>query len=82
MDTDNETALRRAAAPGYTANAEVLISHGANINHQMKTGDTALMEACTEGQETMVKLLLDNGADSYFLSNLVISLVSRIAMNL
>jgi len=39
------------------------VEKGANVNLQDKLGRTALIIAATEGQEAIVKLLLENGAD-------------------
>ena len=43
--------------------AKTLIRHGTDINRTDKDGKTALMMSVINGHESLVKLLLENGAD-------------------
>lgn len=43
--------------------AKTLLKYGADINAQMKAGETSLMFAMSLGNEEMIQLLLDNKAD-------------------
>ncbi|ORY80553.1 ankyrin, partial [Neocallimastix californiae] len=68
-DVKNSTAL--ISAVGCYGNDEdkkerivmLLIRSGANVNAKDKQGRTALMEAARNGCETIVPLLINNGAD-------------------
>jgi len=44
---------------------DFLLSRGANVNHKANYGDTALHRAVRNGNMTMVKKLVDAGADLY-----------------
>ena len=46
------------------SNMELLFENGADINHQDKTGHTALYYAVLHGRTETVKWLLENGADA------------------
>ena len=48
---------------GYVDMIKLLLSAGANVNATDKWGDTALMQACSEGKFDIVKLLLASGAN-------------------
>jgi serine/threonine-protein phosphatase 6 regulatory ankyrin repeat subunit B len=52
-----------AAQHGQRQAAQLLIHHGANINHRAGKGWTALMVAVLKGRTTMVDFLLKNQAD-------------------
>ncbi len=43
--------------------AEKLIKAGVNVNHQDRSGKTALMDAADTSDREMIKLLMRNGAD-------------------
>jgi len=49
---------------GNVQMAELLLKHGANINHQTHEGATALIIASRKGNEEMVRFLLQNEADA------------------
>lgn len=40
-----------------------LCENGLNVNHQNNQGETALMLACEEERDTLVKIFLSNRAD-------------------
>lgn len=72
MAAVNPTALMVAAGKGHAEVVKLLLSAGANLNHQAKSscgfssftsGYTALMMAADEGYAEIVKLLLSAGAD-------------------
>lgn len=48
---------------GYPACVELLLEAGANPNHSMHFGNTALMIAAGAGETDVCKALLDHGAD-------------------
>ncbi len=56
-------ALLNAAKDGYPTLVKLLLDAGANINHQDKDGQTALMWATLYEHTEVVKLLLDAGAN-------------------
>lgn len=56
------TALMFAAQAGYSEIVEILIKHGADVNHQDNKGWTALMTSSKNGYIDTVGLLLKNGA--------------------
>ena len=56
------SALMAATMSGTVDQMKILISHGASVNYQNKTGLTALWLAVPDIAKT--KLLLDNGADA------------------
>ena len=45
--------------------AKILVQNGININQKGEHGYTPLHEACSRGQTEIVKLLLENGADTF-----------------
>ncbi len=51
------------AATDDTELVELLLEHGANVNHQDKQGDSALILAAEFGRAATVQILLDSGAD-------------------
>jgi len=59
-----KTALIEAADLGATAAARLLIERGADVNRVSPTWGTALSVACWAGRVEIVRLLLENGADS------------------
>ncbi|KAL6803261.1 ankyrin repeat-containing domain protein [Trichoderma sp. SZMC 28013] len=65
-DEHGNTALQKAARGGHEAIATVrlLLVNGADVNIQDQHGNTALYKATKWGSEAIVRLLLENGADS------------------
>jgi ankyrin repeat protein len=57
------TPLHYACAKGHLDAASFLIANGANVNALSLGGTTPLMMAVQSGNELLVKLLLDKGAD-------------------
>ena len=57
------TPLHYACAKGHLEVASFLIANGANVNSLSLGGTTPLMMAVQSGNELLVKLLLDKGAD-------------------
>ena len=67
MDVTNkygETPLMQASYWGNVEAVRMLISNGADVNHENKNGVTALMLASAEGHVEVVKLLLQSGANT------------------
>jgi len=58
------TALHYAAAAGSTAIVGILLDHHAYIDAESPSGMTPLMLAAREGQEDVVRQLLEQGADA------------------
>ncbi|CAM4761520.1 unnamed protein product [Rotaria magnacalcarata] len=44
---------------------KLLVEHGANVNHQTRTGSTPLRGACYNGNVSMARYLIDNGANMH-----------------
>ena len=59
-NTDERNAFEQAASLGHVKVIETMIQDG-QIHLQSELGQAALKEAVTEGQETMVKVLLNHG---------------------
>ena len=57
------TPLHYACAKGHLDVASFLLANGANVNAPSLGGTTPLMMAVQSGNESLVKLLLDKGAD-------------------
>ncbi|HEY5538496.1 MAG TPA: ankyrin repeat domain-containing protein [Thermoplasmata archaeon] len=57
------TALTGAVAGNHKIVVELLLAHGANVNHVYEDGLTPLSEAAANGNAEIVKLLLANGAN-------------------
>ena len=62
MPVDGYTALISAMWAPSTEPTRILLKAGADVNHQTKFGDTALMLAVRNAQFDIVSLLLDAGA--------------------
>lgn len=58
-----DRALRRAAVYGSLDSIKMLRNHGAAIDGQSPAGATALILACMNGKESIVKALCEMGAD-------------------
>jgi ankyrin repeat protein len=54
--------LEIAAQNGHAETVQILLEARANVNHQNKTGCTALFAAALMGHSEVVKLLLEAGA--------------------
>lgn len=63
QDWNNDTSLHLAAYFGYRDVAEVLLTHGADVNAINSYGRTPLHRAAFNGHEDIAKLLLVHGAD-------------------
>jgi ankyrin repeat protein len=60
----NDCGLARAAIHNHIEIAELLIAHGANVNHaESGNGYTVLISAAYFNNPEIIKILLDNGAD-------------------
>ncbi len=53
-----------AVAGGNAQTVQVLLSAGADVNHQAKDGLTALIDASAKGNSEIVRSLLDRAANS------------------
>ena len=62
-ESNHDTALTLAAAGGHDELVELLINHGANIEHKDKKGCTPLILAASAGHAITVAILLDHNAD-------------------
>ena len=62
-ESNHDTALTLACAGGYDELVELLITHGANLEHRDKKGCTPLILAATGGHAITVAILLDHNAD-------------------
>ena len=63
-DGDNQTALMLAVRRSYVPIVEYLLKNGAEVNVQsLKRQTSALTIAAAVGDETVVRMLLDSGAD-------------------
>lgn len=58
------TALTGAVAEGHLDIAKMLLDRGANVNHRYAEGAMPLITAASNGDASMVKLLLSHGARS------------------
>ena len=57
------TPLMEASSGGFVDIVKLLLQHGANVNAQSSSGNTALHYACCGGYEDVVLVLLDHNAD-------------------
>ena len=62
-DEGEISGLQVAAANGHTEVVEVLVSRGANIDHQTSSGWTALQQAAYHGHCSVATILLQAGSD-------------------
>ena len=63
VDNISTNALMIASYEGYKNIVELMILKGVELNTVSIFGQTALMDAATNGQSRIVKILLDAGAD-------------------
>ncbi|KAK2792866.1 hypothetical protein FQN52_002544 [Onygenales sp. PD_12] len=65
IDRNRQTALAKAAAASSTETVKMLLENGCDPNFRDECGDTPLSQAVSKyrGNETLIKLLLDEGAD-------------------
>ncbi|OUM68516.1 hypothetical protein PIROE2DRAFT_66924 [Piromyces sp. E2] len=73
QEAQGNTALHYAARLGNTVTIEKLIKNKANLEIQNYKRETPLMVACRYKQKKAIKILLDNGALSLFVDNLIYS---------
>ncbi|ORX61170.1 ankyrin [Piromyces finnis] len=73
QESQGNTALHYAALQDNMATIEKLIKYGANLEIQNYKGETPLMVACRFKQQNAIKTLLDNGAQSLFVDNVIYS---------
>lgn len=66
QDEDGTTALYIAAQCGRAEAVKVLLTHGARIDIKRKDIMSPLAVACREGHETVVKALMEAGAEVGF----------------
>ena len=59
----SDCVLHDAALKGFTRIADLLVSHGANVNARNSAGATPLHDAALAGQAAVITILLDQGAD-------------------
>ena len=57
------TPLMEAASGGFIDIVQLLLQHGANINAQSSSGNTALHYACCSGYDGVVQVLIQHNAD-------------------
>ena len=62
-DSQEKTALHRAAQGGHLAIARLLLSKGANVNAKDNKKEIPLHTAARYGHMELIRLLLENGAD-------------------
>ena len=62
-DEGEISGLQVAAANGHTEVVEVLVSRGANTDHQTCSGWTALQQAAYHGHCSVATILLQAGSD-------------------
>ncbi len=63
VDPKGNTALISAIRPGNEESVAFLLKLRIPVNHQNNCGETALHRAAREGAVSLIKLLLDSGAD-------------------
>jgi ankyrin repeat protein len=63
VDPNSECVLHDAALKGFARIADLLVSHGANVNARNSAGATPLHDAALAGQAAVIAILLDRGAD-------------------
>lgn len=61
--------LKLAASQGFADIVQMLIGHGADVNHAVNSRDTALCTAVQMNHENIVRLLMDLGADHDSINN-------------
>ncbi|RSL93024.1 hypothetical protein CDV31_014904 [Fusarium ambrosium] len=60
---NQETALHMAVRKGFKDVVHQLLTAGANVNIENGSGELPLQLACDSGDQQLVKMLLENGAD-------------------
>ena len=61
----NVSVLWTAASNNHFEMVQLLVEHGANVNHTTKTNSTALRSACYNGNLDMARYLVEHGADAH-----------------
>ena len=67
---DQQTALHRAVQGGFFEAIKALVENGAEINQQDKGGKTPLFLAARENHTSVIKYLIDKGADRNIPNNI------------
>jgi ankyrin repeat protein len=62
-DHSGQTPLITACILAYIDMVKILLTHGANINHQAKNGDSALFTAVLQKEIEIVEYLIERGAN-------------------
>ncbi|OEJ88450.1 Protein HOS4 [Hanseniaspora osmophila] len=72
QDHSGQSALHLAAANGHLDIVKFLVEQGCNINIKTRVEDydTPLMDACLELEYEIVKYLLENGADAFYVNSI------------
>ena len=63
VDSGNRSALLSACWQGHMVIADILLTAGAEVNHQCGQGASPLAVAAQEGHMEVLQLLLRHGAD-------------------
>ena len=64
-DSNGNTWIHHAIVGGCNETIQEIINHGAHVNATNKDNITPLILACQDGNEVVIKTLLDAGADPY-----------------
>ena len=63
VDSGNRSALLSACWQGHLVIADILLTAGANVNHQCCQGASPLAVAAQEAHMDVLQILLQHGAD-------------------